>query len=174
MVSWSFTLQLCCTHTARLSTRDKHDVVWSFLTALNADLKEALSPPFTCPLLVSREKGHAFLTQHVVHCLGSLRRSETMKNTPPVMCDYWTWPMFQTRADIPITGATDTSLAWWTRARMWVKATSDLFQLLTGIRWEQNNLIQNLQNKKINMHEIQYHITGSYLSVMPVSWSPER
>lgn len=68
----------------------------------------------------------------------------------------------------------DTSLASCAQATICVRITSDTFNC-----WQEsdgNTIIEfrAVHNKRINMHEMQYHVTCAQLSIMPVAWSPER
>lgn len=185
VVSLSFISELCThTHTARPVLH-----MWQAWCCLNpldslflgtqARLKEAISPPFTCPLLVSREKGHAILPSmlsivwrswagqkpRIAHHLSCVitRLIEAHGLNTSWHTYYWCNSLLR-----------HTSLAWCTEARIWVKITSDPFNC-----WQESDVnkiieFRAVQNKRINMHEIQYHVTCAQLSIIPVVWSPER
>lgn len=177
VVSLSFISKLCHTHTGQFSTCDKYDVVW--IHGLLLRLKEAISPPFTCPPLVSRAKGHAILPSmssivwgawagqkpwiaHHLSCV-IIRHIEAGCGNTSRRTYYLCNSLLR-----------DTSLAWCTQSRLSVRITPDPLQLLTGIRCRQNNWIQRaVQDRGINMHGMQYHVTCAQLSVVPVVWCPE-
>lgn len=107
-------------------------------------LKQAISRPFTCPLLVSTEKGHAIHSQHAVHCLGRLCRSETMNSTPPVMCDYQTYRGSRSKHELTylllaqFSAKRHVACMMHTGKNMGENSLRPL-RALTGIRCKQNN-----------------------------------
>lgn len=68
----------------------------------------------------------------------------------------------------------DTSLAWRTEARIWVKITSDPFSCLQESDAKKIIEFRARQNKRIDMHGMQYRITCAQLSAMQVAQRPER
>lgn len=68
----------------------------------------------------------------------------------------------------------NSSLAWCTEARIWVKITSDPFSCRQESDAKKIIESRARKNKRIDMHGMQYRITCAQLSAMPVARRPER
>lgn len=136
-----------------------------------ARLKKTLSPPFTCPSFVLREKGHAILTQH------ALRRPSSQRPWIPHHLSYVIIRLMEAnglnaswRTYYPCNALLrDTSPAWCTQARIWVKITSDPFNC-----WQESNVNKIIEFKAVQNKKDQYAWNAASCHLWPAAWRCDR
>ena len=140
-----------------------------------AQLMETISNPFTCPLPASREKGHApppsmlsivwgcwagqkaWIARHLSCVIIKLIQPNSVNTSWHIY--YW--------CNSPLAHNTYWQEYGWERPQ----ASFRCWQVS-----EVNKIIEfrAVLSKRINMHEMQHHVTCAQLSITPVALSPEK